>query len=404
MIPPLEGIRVVDWTHVLAGPACAYYLGLLGAEVIKVERPGRGDAIRHRGGTDRTRAEHAMSTAYMTQAAGKQSLAVDLETKGGREVFERLLNSADVLIENHRPDTLSRLDLTEDSTRAINPRLVHCAMTGYGRGNDMAAAPAYDVNIQAISGLMALTGTEETGPLRTGAPVIDYATGMTAAMAVMAALMQRARTGTGTFLDVSMLETAFALMSSTITDFRLTGHAPKPRGNAANSRSPSSGTFACADGYISLGVNEETQFRALARALDRADWVSDPRFADPVDRNRNGAELGQAICDALSMRTAGEWEMVLMAAGVPCAKLRTLPEALELAPAQQRGFASRGAAGFCGLPFSMGDEAGRRPSAPPPELGSGTRGVLVGLGYSDPEISGLSASGAVDLGPSSLPG
>ncbi|MDW3182716.1 CoA transferase [Roseobacter sp.] len=398
MTAPLGGIRVVDWTHVLAGPACAYYLGLLGAEVIKVERPGRGDAMRHRGGTDKARAEEAMSTAYMTQAAGKQSLAVDLETAGGREVFERLLKSADVLVENHRLETLSRLDLSEHTTRAINPRLIHCAMTGYGRANDMADAPAYDVNIQAISGLMALTGTDETGPLRTGAPVIDYATGMAGAMGIMAALMQRERTGVGAFADVSMLETAFTLMSSTITDFRLTGNAPKRRGNAANSRSPSSGTFTCAEGHISLGVNEESQFHALARALDREDWLSDPRFADPADRKRSGADLGEAICEALASRTAGEWEKILMKAGVPCAKLRTLSEALQLAPAQQRGFASRGAAGFCGLPFLLRNIPDLSDATSPLALGSATREVLSGLGYSDQEIRAFSKSGAVDFG------
>ncbi|MBY5931476.1 CoA transferase [Tateyamaria omphalii] len=395
MVAPLDGIRVVDWTHVLAGPACSYYLGLLGAEVIKVERPGRGDAMRHRGGTDKERAANGMSTAYLTQSAGKQSLALDLESEAGRAVFERLLKTSDVLVENHRPGTLARLDLDEDTTRAINPRLIHCAMTGYGRGNSLADTPAYDVNIQAISGLMALTGTEETGPLRTGAPIVDYASGMASAMAILAALMQRERTGTGTFVDVSMLETAFTLMSSTITDFRLTGRAPKPQGNAANSRSPSSGIFTCAEGHISLGVNEEAQFRALARALDREDWLSDPRFADPSGRNRNGADLGQAICDALQSRTADDWERTLMAAGVPCARLRTLPEALKLAPSRERAFTSRGPVGFCGLPFAMQGITHQRVAEPPQTLGSGTRDVLIALGYTPDEIQTLADRGAV---------
>ncbi|MEL7214257.1 MAG: CoA transferase [Pseudomonadota bacterium] len=398
MTAPLTGIRVVDWTHVLAGPACSYYLGLLGAEVIKVERPGRGDAMRHRGGTDKARAAEGISTAYLTQSAGKQSLALDLEHEAGKSVFERLLRSADVLVENHRPETLARLDLSEARTRAINPRLIHCAMTGYGRDNEMSGAPAYDVNIQAISGLMALTGTTETGPLRTGAPIIDYATGMAAAMAVMAALMQREKTGQGTFVDVSMLETAFALMSSTITDYRLTGTEPKPRGNAANSRSPSSGVFACAEGHISLGVNEEAQFRALTNALGRSEWLSDPRFANPADRSRNGAELGRAIADVLSDRSADEWEKTLMAAGVPCAKLRTLSEALELAPSKERAFTSRGPAGFCGLPFAMHGIADQSAAEPPQTLGSGTHDVLIALGYTHNEIQALADQGAVMKG------
>ncbi|WP_299682568.1 CaiB/BaiF CoA-transferase family protein [uncultured Roseobacter sp.] len=395
MVAPLDGIRVIDWSHVLAGPACSYYLGLLGAEVIKVERPGRGDAMRHRGGTDKARAAGGMSTAYLTQSAGKQSLALDLEREAGRAVFERLLKSADVLVENHRPDTLTHLGLEEEATRAINPRLIHCAMTGYGRGNAMADAPAYDVNIQAISGLMALTGTTETGPLRTGAPIIDYATGMAAAMAVMAALIQREKTGQGAFADVSMLDTAFALMSSTITDYALTGTEPKARGNAANSRSPSSGVFACAEGRISLGVNEEAQFRALAQALGRSEWLSDPRFADPVERNRNGAELGHAIAVALAGRSANDWEEELMAAGVPCAKLRTLAEALALPPAEQRGFARRGAAGYCGLPFQIQHASQPNGAIPPQALGTGTQAILRDLGYSETEIQRLADQGAV---------
>ena len=205
------------------------------------------------------------------------------------------------------------LGVTEAETRAINPRLIHCAMTGYGRHNDMAGAPAYDVNIQAISGLMALTGTPETGPLRTGAPIVDYATGMTAAMAVMAALLRRAQTGLGAFVDVSMLETAFALMSSTITDYQLTGKAPTPRGNAANSRSPSSGVLACADGHISLGVNEEAQFQALARALQQDHWLTDSRFATAGARETHGRALGAALAGAVAVRAgraAAHWALL----------------------------------------------------------------------------------------------
>ncbi|WP_299401944.1 CaiB/BaiF CoA-transferase family protein [uncultured Roseobacter sp.] len=397
MVAPLDGIRVIDWTHVLAGPACAYYLGLLGAEVIKVERPGRGDAMRHRGGTDKARAAEGMSTAYMTQGAGKQSLALDLSREAGRDVFHRLLKTADVLVENHRPDTLARLGLTEDATRAVNPRLIHCAMTGYGRGNDMAGAPAYDLNIQAISGLMALTGTEETGPLRTGAPIVDYATGLAAALATTSALLQREKTGAGSFVDVSMLETAFSLMSSTITDYHLTGNAPGPRGNAANSRSPSSGVFACAEGKISLGVNEEAQFRALASALNRPNWLTDPRFADPVTRDVHKADLGKAISDILCTRSAHEWERILMAAGVPCARLRSLPEALDLPPATQRDFARRGAAGFCGLPFSMAHAPDLADRLSPQRLGSGTHEILHGLGYDEAEIETFAEQGVIGL-------
>lgn len=394
MTAPLDGIRVIDWTHVLAGPACSYYLGLLGAEVIKVESLS-GDAMRYRGGTDETLSAAGMSTAYQTQGAGKQSITLNLETKAGRDVFHRLLKSADVLVENHRPSTLTRLDLTDAQTRAINPRLIHCAMTGYGRGNAMEDVPAYDVNIQAISGLMALTGTDESGPIRTGAPIIDYATGLAGALAVTSALMQRHTTGEGAFVDVSMLETAFSLMSSTITDYKMTGTLPKPRGNAANSRSPSSGTFACLSGHISLGVNEDAQFKRLAIALKRTDWLENPKFATAVARDQNQTSLAEELADVLAERTAEDWEAVLVAAKVPAARLRTLPEALDLAPAIKREFASRGPARGVGLPFAIDGATTAQQTGSSPTLGGDTETILRALGYDDNEVSALRQNGTI---------
>ncbi|NSX55710.1 CaiB/BaiF CoA transferase family protein [Parasulfitobacter algicola] len=394
MSAPLNGIRVIDWTHVLAGPACAYYLGLLGADIIKVESLN-GDAMRHRGGTDKNLSAKGMSTAYQTQGGGKKSIALDLETETGRDVFHRLLQSADVLVENHRPSTLDRLRLTEAQTKVINPKLIHCAMTGYGRGNAMENAPAYDVNIQAISGLMSLTGTQDTGPIRTGAPIVDYATGLVGALGVMSALFSRQTSESGAFVDVSMLETAFSLMSSTITDYQMTATAPQPRGNAANSRSPSSGTFACLSGHLSLGVNEETQFRKLAVALGCDDWLTDARFADPVARDKNKDMLGNALTRVLATRTAEDWENRLLAAGVPAARLRTLPEALDLPPAKTRKFASRGASGGVGLPFVMTGNPDTPDPKPVPRLGNDTHSVLQALGYCDDQINSLRKTGVI---------
>ena len=375
---PLAGIRVIDFTHVLAGPACAYYLGLLGAEVIKVERPGRGDAMRHRGGTDKARAAAGMSTAYITQGAGKRSVEIDLETPVGRVQMDRLLCEADVLVENHRPSTLERLGLSFTRLQTLNPRLVHCALTGYGRGGPFEDAPAYDVNIQAASGLMSLTGTRDTGPLRTGAPVIDYSVALAAGFAVTAALFGRTQTGRGCFVDVSMLETAFTLMSSTITDHLLTGHDPQPRGNAANSRSPSSGTFPCKEGLLSLGVNEEAQFAALARGLNRPNWLKDPRFASRDARDANARAMSYEIEAALETSTAAEWEARLLAASVPAARVRTLPEALVLPDVASRGFLrdpGTGTPAVPGLPFRLGDAPRTEPVQPVEVLGASTNQI-----------------------------
>lgn len=382
MTNPLSGLRVIDFTHVLAGPACAYYLGLLGAEVIKVERPGKGDAMRHRGGTDKARAAQGMSTAYLTQAAGKQSVALDLETPDGRAAMQELLRSADVLVENHRPVTLKRLGFDEASTLALNPSLIHCAMTGYGRGGDKEDAAAYDVNIQATSGIMALTGTTETGPLRTGAPIMDYSVALAAGFAITAALYERERTGHGTFIDVSMLETAYTLMSSTITDFAATGTVPQPRGNAANSRSPGAGSFPCKEGRLSLGVNEEGQFRALAIGLDRESWLTDERFSERAARHANAALLEAEIIASLADKTADEWEPHLARLGVPTAKIRTLPESLSQTHSLARGYLHKDdATGISvpGLPFRIGQAGAHTPRGTMRALGEDTSAVLANL-------------------------
>ena len=371
---PFDGLTVVDFTHVLAGPACAYFLGLLGAEVIKVESAHKGDAIRHRGGTDEQAAGIGMSTSYLTQAAGKRSVALDLETPEGLGLFHQLLERADILVENHVPSTMRRLGLDEASLSRRHPHLIHCAMTGYGRGGPQEDMAAYDVNIQAACGLMEATGTQESGPVRTGAPVLDYATALAAAFAVSAALYERRQTGEGTFIDVSMLETGLSLMSSTVTDYLKTGNAPRRRGNLANSRSPGAGSFPCADGVMSLGVNEESHFRNLAKALGREDWLADQRFAARGQRKRHADELAGEIEDELAGRSAADWEPILQGAGVPCARVRTLPECLASAQVTSRGFVHYLEDGLAvpTLPFRLNGAAVHAPSRPTPRHGADT--------------------------------
>lgn len=373
---PFAGLRVVDFTHVLAGPACAYYFALLGAEVIKVESP-RGDGMRHRGGTDQALAERAMSTAFQTQGAAKKSVVIDLETEDGRSAMQALLATADVLIENHLPKTLRRLHLHEETTLKAFPTLIHCAMTGYGRGGPQENAPAYDVNIQASSGLMDMTGTQQSGPVRTGAPIVDYGTALAASFAVSAALFERTKTGKGSFVDVSMQETAFTMMSSTITDYLATGNSPQRRGNLANSRSPGAGSFPCKEGIISLGVNEEQHFVALAKALNREDWLHDERFANRAERRVSADALVLEIELALAARTAKEWEPVLQNAGVPAACLRSMPEALASVQTQARSYIHQ-QAGLATptLPFRLSGSSVHAPQSHVPALGEHTNSVL----------------------------
>lgn len=368
---PFTGLLVVDFTHVLAGPACAYYLGLLGAEVIKVESVSKGDAIRHRGGTDSDAANAGMSTSYLTQGAGKRSIALELESLDGINQFHQLLAQADVLVENHVPNTMRRLNLDEDSLASRHPHLIHCAMTGYGRGGPQENTAAYDVNIQAACGLMEATGTLESGPIRTGAPVLDYGTALAASFAISAALYERASTGQGTFIDVSMLETGLSLMSSSVTDYLKTGNAPQRRGNLANSRSPGAGSFPCKEGVMSLGVNEESHFVSLAKALGREDWLSDARYAQRDARKTHASELTTEIEAELTKKAAREWEPILQSAGVPSARLRSLPEALDSEQVKTRGFVQTTENGVTvpTLPFRIGGADAYPPASNAPVKG-----------------------------------
>ncbi len=375
---PLSGLLVIDFTHVLAGPACSYYLGLLGAEVIKVESSVKGDAIRHRGGTDAQAASVGKSTSYLTQGAGKRSVALDLQAPVDLDRFHQLLSRADVLVENHVPQTMKRLQLDEQTLTDKHPHLIHCALTGYGRGGPQENTAAYDVNIQAACGLMEATGTTESGPVRTGAPVLDYATAMAAAFAISAALYERRQSGKGTFIDVSMLETGLSLMSSTVTDFLKTGNAPQRRGNLANSRSPGAGSFTCREGVMSLGVNEEAHFISLARALKRDDWLSDSRYAQREARKLNASQLAEEIEAELATKTAIEWEPLLQSAGVPSARLRSLPEALQSEQVKARGYVQTtdDQVHVPTLPFRINGADVYRPVGAAPALGEHTDEII----------------------------
>ena len=383
---PFEGITVVDFTHVLAGPACSYYLGLLGADVIKVESVAKGDAIRHRGGTDSAAAQDGMSTSYLTQGAGKRSIALNLEDPVGLKAFHALLEKSDVLVENHVPETLKRLGIDEQALSKRHPHLIHCAMTGYGRGGPQENTAAYDVNIQASCGLMEATGTQESGPIRAGAPVLDYGTALAASFAVSAALYERSKSGKGNFVDVSMLETGLSLMSSSVTDFLATGNAPQRRGNLANSRSPGAGSFPCADGVMSLGVNEESHFENLATALGRRDWLADPRFSKRAIRHQNARLLASEIESELSKKTAVEWEPILQGAGVPSARLRSLSEALQSEHIVARGFVQTSPNGVNvpTVPFRLGHADAYQPMLDAPKHGEHTDELLDWLGIPRP--------------------
>jgi crotonobetainyl-CoA:carnitine CoA-transferase CaiB-like acyl-CoA transferase len=371
---PLTGIRVLDLTNVLAGPYCSYQLMLLGAEVIKIEVPGHGDLARHLG-PDPELNDAGIGASFLAQNAGKMSVELDLKDAGDRGTFEKLLGEADVLLENFRAGVLARIGYDWPRLRTLNPALIYCAISGFGQAGPMSQAPAYDQVIQGLSGMMSITGTPETAPLRVGFPVSDSLGGLSAALAITAALYARHRTGEGCFLDVSMLEASMSAMGWAISNYLISGVPPQPMGDQNATAAPS-GTFHAGDGPLNIAANRQEQFETLCRLIDRLDLLTDSRFADREARKRHRDELNHELNVALSGRTALEWELLLSPAGVPAARILTVPQAVESDQLAHRGF-------FTDLPFP--DSSGRvlrvsgsgvlvngaplKPTAPPPLLG-----------------------------------
>ena len=399
MFAPLANHRVIDMTQVLAGPYCSYQLGLLGAEVIKVE-PLEGDWSR-RGGGDRSLATAGLGTAFLTQNAGKRSLALDLKSPEASAVMRRVIESADVLVENMRPGTAERLGIGWEQASSWNPKLVYCSISAFGQDGPLGPRPAYDHVVQGMCGIMSLTGTPETAPNKVGSPYIDYATGLNAAFAVLAAVLERNRTGTGQHVDVAMLDTSLQLMSSLIVDYLATGAAPAPAGNEAFSGSPSSGSYQTTNGLLLLAANNERQFQRLCSAIDRVDIARDPRWAEPEPRKQNAAALRAEFAEIFRHRSAHEWETELNRAGVPAVRVRSLPEVLAEGQVDARGLF--GAAPVAGTERevrvpTLGFKAGGKVAAPgaaAPRLGQHSEAVLQELGFEAEEIAALVRAGAV---------
>ena len=371
---PLSGIRVLDLTNVLAGPYCSYQLMLLGAEVVKIEVPGQGDLARHLG-PDAELNEAGIGASFLAQNAGKESVELDLKDDADRADFARMIAGADVLLENFRAGVLDRLGFGWPRLREVNPRLVYCAISGFGQDGPMSQAPAYDQIIQGLSGMMSITGTEDTAPLRVGFPVCDTVGGLTAALHICAALAGRSHTGRGTYLDVSMLESAVSAMGWAVSNYLVSGMPPRPMGTQNATAAPS-GTFETADGPLNIAANRQQQYATLCRLVGREDLLTDPRFADRERRKAHRDELTAELNGALAARTAAEWEEILSSAGVPAARVTSVPQAVDLDQLRHRGF-------FTELPFPDGsgrvlrvagsgvlhDGEPLRPAAPPPLLG-----------------------------------
>jgi len=387
MTRPFEGIRVIDVTHVLAGPFAAYQLAVLGADVIKVEHPDDPDQSRS-SGTDKALNRSGMGTGFLTQASNKRSIALDLKKEADREILKKLVATADVFVENYRPGAFEALGLGYDALAAINPRLIYASFSAFGQEGPRGIQTAYDHVIQATSGIMAMTGTKDTHPVKLGAPVIDYATGMTGAFALSAALFQREKTGHGQRIDMAMLDVAMILMSSHLTGYLRNGVHPKPHGN----RHPhaTNGAFATKDGIVMLGASNLRQQRRLWTVLERPDMIKRTNDERDADHAREIAVLEEIMLT----RTADEWEEFLQARHVPAARVRSMGEAIADPQLASRGVIHRhergaGMEGAFSVPLAAFKFAhgGPRIDAPPPTLGQHNDEVFAELGYGQQKAS-----------------
>lgn len=394
---PFTGVRILDFTQVLAGPYGSYQLALLGADVIKVERR-EGEDMR-RTPLSREWAERGMAPSWLAINGNKRSLTLDLRQPEAIAIVKRLVKQADVVMENFRPGVMDRLGIGYAELSAVNPTVIYCSVSGFGQTGPYRDEAGYDGKIQALSGIMSITGHKEAGPTRAGFAVCDVLSGMTAAFAVSSALFQRTHTGKGQRIDVSMLEASLAFLSTQVADFTVAGHLQEPSGNQAVSRRVTANLFRAKDSWLLLAVNLEHHFRALMTQLGRPDVLEDPRFTDWFQRKEHEAALRAIIEEALAAQDAKAWEKQLNTAGAPCASIWRIEEVIDHPQIAARDVLQRaetpyGSVRLMGSGFKLAQGGGRLDSAPP-QLGAHTDTVLRETGYSQEEIAALRANGVI---------
>jgi CoA:oxalate CoA-transferase len=390
----LHGVRVLDLTNVLAGPFATLHLALLGAEVIKIERPGSGDLARKLGSL-RELNEQLMGTSFLAQNANKKSVTLNTKSPEGKEIFKKLVKDADVLVENFRPGVMDRLGLGYDVLQEINPGLVYCAISGFGQTGPDAHKPAYDQIIQGLSGEMAVNGDERLNPLRTGFPVCDTVGGLNGAFAIMAALYHRERTGEGQFIDVAMLDSIMPLMGWVAANLLIGKQEPVPMGNDNFTAAPS-GVFRTRDGHINIAANQQQQWESLCDALGVPELKTDSRFEKRDVRKQNRKELTPLLEARLAERETEEWVELLNAKDVPSGAILSLDGALKQPQIKHREtLKDVPVEGIGTIPlFTLTAKFAQTPgdiTSPPPRLSANTAEVLAGIGITGDELAALQA-------------
>lgn len=394
----LEGIRVLDLTNVLSGPFSTLHLALCGAEVIKVENPIGGDLARKLGNVPEYN-QKLLGTSFLAQNANKKSMTLNLKSDEAKDIFRELVKTADVVVENFRPGVMDRLGLGYEALAKLNPRIIYCAISGFGQEGPDSLKPAYDQIIQGLSGVMAVNGDERLNPLRAGFPICDTVGGLNAAFAIMAALYYREHTGEGQMIDVALLDSIMPLMGWIAANLLIGGKEPVLMGNDNFTAAPS-GTFATQDGYINIAANKQEQWHAVAEILEVPELKIDPRFEERDNRKKNRKELTPLLEIKLKLKPTEYWVEVFNKNSVPAGAILNLPDALSAEQVKYRETlqtVEKKGIGELKL-FNLTAKFSKTPGkleTPPPDLSQHTNEILSEIGLSKEKIEQLKMHGVI---------
>jgi crotonobetainyl-CoA:carnitine CoA-transferase CaiB-like acyl-CoA transferase len=397
MSKPFSGVKILDFTRVLAGPYASYQLALLGADVIKVEsREGDDMRFGNRAGDWEKR---GLAAPWVAVNAGKRSITLDLKKPKAIEIIKRLAAKADVVMENFRPGVMDKLGIGYDTLKAINPRLIYCAVSGFGQVGPAAKTAAFDGMIQAMSGLMSITGFPANGPTRVGFAGADVMSGATAAFGVASALYQRTHTGKGQLVDVAMIDAVMAYLAQQFTEHMMTGRVHEQAANLSVTRKPTGNLFKTRDGWMVLAVMTDPQFQRLMKVLGREEALADPRFVDWPTRIQNNQALHEIVEGAMKQETSATWAERFAKADVPAGRVLTIPETTQLDLFQHRTVlqdveTEHGPIRVVGSGFRL-EHGGGSVERPPATLGQHTDEVLGEAGYSPAEIAEIRRTSVV---------